>query len=56
MPEPISSFFETPNAGAVFAVGSIAWAGSLSSNDYDNTCRALLRMLLRRFLDPSPFT
>ena len=29
-------FFETPNDGAVFAVGSITWFGSLSYNTYDN--------------------
>jgi len=49
-------FFETPNAGAVFAVGSIAWAGSLSSNDYDNNVSRITENVLRRFLDPSPFT
>lgn len=49
-------FFETPNAGAVFAVGSIAWAGSLSSNDYKNNVSRITENVLRRFLDPSPFT
>ena len=29
-------YFETPNDGAVFSVGSINWLGSLSHNDYDN--------------------
>jgi len=48
-------FFETPNAGAVFAVGSIAWAGSLSSNSYDNNVSRITENVLRRFLDPSPF-
>jgi N,N-dimethylformamidase len=48
-------FFETANAGAVFAVGSIAWAGSLSSNDYDNNVSRITENVLRRFLDPSPF-
>jgi N,N-dimethylformamidase len=48
-------FFETPNAGAVFSVGSIAWAGSLSPNDYDNNVSRITENVLRRFLDPSPF-
>ena len=29
-------FFETPSGGAVFATSSIAWAGSLSHNEYRN--------------------
>ena len=49
-------FVETPNAGAVFAVGSIAWAGSLSSNNYDNNVSRITENVLRRFLDPRPFT
>jgi N,N-dimethylformamidase len=48
-------FFETPVAGAVFSVGSIAWAGSLSWNGYDNNVSRITENVLRRFLDPSPF-
>jgi N,N-dimethylformamidase len=48
-------FFETPDAGAVFSVGSIAWAGSLSWNGYDNNVSRITENVLRRFLDPSPF-
>jgi N,N-dimethylformamidase len=48
-------FIETPKAGAVFAVGSIAWAGSLSANGYDNNVSRITENVLRRFLDPSPF-
>ncbi len=48
-------FFETPEAGAVFSVGSIAWAGSLSDNDYDNNVSRITENVLRRFLDPRPF-
>jgi N,N-dimethylformamidase len=48
-------FFETPDAGAVFSVGSIAWAGSLSPDDYDNNVSRITENVLRRFLDPSPF-
>jgi N,N-dimethylformamidase len=48
-------FFETPSGGAVFATGSIAWAGSLFPENYDNTVARLSRNVLRRFLDPTPF-
>jgi N,N-dimethylformamidase len=48
-------FFETPGAGAVFSVGSIAWAGSLPWNDYDNNVSRITENVLRRFLDPGPF-
>ena len=48
-------FFETPEAGAVFSVGSIAWAGSLAWNDYDNNVSRITENVLRRFVDPSPF-
>ena len=48
-------FFETPNGGAVFSTGSIAWAGSLSHNNYDNNVSRLTRNVLNRFLDPAPF-
>ncbi len=48
-------FFETPNGGAVFSTGSIAWAGSLAGNDYDSDISRITRNVLRRFLDPRPF-
>jgi N,N-dimethylformamidase len=48
-------FFECPNGGAVFSTGSIAYAGSLSNNAYDNPIARLTGNVLRRFLDPSPF-
>jgi N,N-dimethylformamidase len=47
-------FFETPNGGGVFSTGSIAWAGSLAHNGYDNTVARLTGNVLRRFLDPTP--
>lgn len=47
-------FFETPNGGAVFNTGSIAWAGSLSHNGYANNLSTITRNVLRRFRDPSP--
>jgi N,N-dimethylformamidase len=49
-------FFETPSGGGVFATGSIAYAGSLSHQGYDNNVALLSRNVLRRFLDPLPFT
>ena len=48
-------FFETPGGGAVFSVGSIAWSGSLSWNDYDNNIERITRNVLTRFVDPTPF-
>ncbi|CAN5568207.1 large subunit of N,N-dimethylformamidase [soil metagenome] len=48
-------FFETSDAGAVFSVGSIAWAGSLSWHGYDNNVSRITENVLRRFLDPRPF-
>jgi N,N-dimethylformamidase len=48
-------FFETPNGGAVFSTGSIAYAGSLSANGYDNNIARLTTNVLRRFADPAPF-
>ena len=47
-------FFETPNGGAVFSTGSIAWAGSLAHNGYDNNVARITGNVLRRFLDPAP--
>ena len=48
-------FYETPAGGAVFSTGSIAFAGSLAHNGYDNNVSRLLENVLRRFLDPAPF-
>jgi len=49
------TFFETPNGGAVWSTGSIAYVGSLVHNNYDNNISALTENVLRRFLDPTPF-
>ena len=46
------TFFETPNNGAVFAVGSITFCGALPVNDCDNNISALLTNVVDRFLDP----
>jgi N,N-dimethylformamidase len=42
-------FFETPHDGAVFAVGSITWMGSLSHNGYDNPVSRITGNVLRAF-------
>ena len=49
------AFFETPNGGAVFSTGSIAWAGSLSHNGYDNNVARITTNVLRRFIEEAPF-
>ena len=49
------AFFETPKGGAVFATGSIAWAGSLSHDSNDNNVSRITDNVLRRFRDPKPF-
>jgi N,N-dimethylformamidase len=48
-------FFETGAGGAVFSVGSIAWAGSLSHDSYDNSVSRVTRNVLDRFADATPF-
>jgi N,N-dimethylformamidase len=48
-------FFTLPRGGAFFATGSIAWAGSLSHNGYDNNVARVTGNVLKRFLEPEPF-
>ncbi|MBI1779126.1 MAG: N,N-dimethylformamidase [Proteobacteria bacterium] len=48
-------FFETPNGGAVFSTGSIAFAGSLGTNGFKNDVAILSTNVLKRFIDPTPF-
>lgn len=48
-------FYETSAGGAVFSSSSIAWAGSLSHNNYENNVSKITENVLRRFLDPAPF-
>ena len=50
------AFGETQAGGALFATSSIAWCGSLSHNGYDNNVSRITWNVLRRFLDPRPFT
>jgi N,N-dimethylformamidase len=49
------TFFETPEGGAVFSTGSIAYAGSLGWNGFDNNICRLTTNVLNRFKDPAPF-
>ena len=48
-------FFETPGGGAVFSTGSIAYAGSLAWNRFENNLARLTTNVLNRFKDPQPF-
>jgi N,N-dimethylformamidase len=49
------TFFETPGGGAVFSVGSISWAASLSHNGYNNNVSRISTNVVRRFLEDAPF-
>ena len=49
------TFFEVPNGGAVFSVGSITFCGSLGTDNFDNDVSTLLDNVVLRFLDPAPF-
>jgi N,N-dimethylformamidase len=46
------TYAELPGGGAVFAVGSITFCGSLSHNRYDNNVSRILRNVLDRFRVP----
>jgi N,N-dimethylformamidase len=48
-------FFECPNGGAVFSVGSISWFGALGHRGGDNDVARITTNVLRRFADPAPF-
>ena len=48
-------FYETPRGGAVFSVGSMGFAASLSHNDYDNNVSRMIENVVGRFLDEAPF-
>ena len=43
------TYAEPPGGGAVFAVGSITFCGSLSHNGYDNNVSRILRNVIDRF-------
>ncbi len=42
-------YFETPNGGAVFSVGSITFCGSLAHHQYDNNISRIVNNVLTRF-------
>ena len=48
-------FFEAPGGGAVFSSGSIAFAGALPTNGFNNDIARLMQNVVRRFVDPTPF-
>jgi N,N-dimethylformamidase len=48
-------FYECPNGGAVFSVGSIGWCGSLFFDDHDNDVAKLTANVLTRFSSDEPF-
>jgi len=48
-------FFETLAGGAVFSTGSIAWAGSLSHDAYDNNVAKITTNVLKRFMNKKTF-
>ena len=43
-------YFETPNEGAVFSVGSICWCGALSHKGYENNVSRITQNVLEKFL------
>lgn len=49
------AFFETPQGGAVFSTGSIAWAGALNHEAGRNNVSRITGNVLKRFLDPTKF-
>ena len=48
------TFFETPNGGAVFSVGSMCFIGALPIDGYSNIAAQLVTNIVRRFADPAP--
>ena len=47
-------YFKTPQEGAVFSVGSMAWCGSLSHNGYDNNVSRITGNVIDGFLRDGP--
>ena len=47
-------YYKTPNDGAVFAPGSLAWCGALSHNNYRNNVSRLMRNVIDGFLKRGP--
>ncbi len=49
------TFFEAPNGGAVFSVGSMDFIGTLPIDGYTSTAAKLITNVIRRFADPALF-
>jgi N,N-dimethylformamidase len=49
------AFGELASGGALFAVSSISWCGSLSHNNYDNSVSRITWNVLHRFMKEAPF-
>ena len=47
-------YYKTPSDGAVFSVGSMAWCGSLSYNNYQNNVSQIMQNVINGFLKPGP--
>ena len=43
-------YYKTPGDGAVFSVGSMAWCGSLSHNNYKNNVSQIMQNVINGFL------
>ncbi|GED16595.1 N,N-dimethylformamidase beta subunit family domain-containing protein [Aneurinibacillus migulanus] len=50
------TYFPTPNGGAVFSTGSIAFLGSLSYNNYDNNVSRIVGNVLNKFMLDEPLS
>ena len=48
-------FYECPNGGAVFSVGSISWPAALAHDGYENNVSRITGNVLKRFADDVPF-
>lgn len=47
-------YFECPNNGAVWSIGSISWCSALSYNNYDNAASRITRNVLTEFAGDDP--
>ncbi len=47
-------YYKTPKDGAVFSVGSMAWCGSLSHNNYENNVSKMMKNVIDGFLSSGP--
>ncbi len=47
-------YFTTPNHGAVFSTGSIAWGSALPCRNFQNPVSRLTKNIVDAFLAPGP--